>query len=228
MGQSSSETALDACAPLGSALAFYDELLLLGANASSAAIVAEMRKAFEQRTGAFGPEDAWFEARGQAFWDDALTTQKFGTRVERALVSEDAHDWQDRFERAHRGLFRAFHEGQSFLLEDLWGGAEFLIDPPADALANELRAACNDDGEEQLFDGRIVGNGNPYSVTLLPGAVFHRAEASVAIASVVASAKSSELSREQALDALLRMDRKLQSHARVKATYAYRAELLTP
>ena len=43
---------------------------------------------------------------------------------------------------------------------------------------------------------------------------------------VVAAAKSKEMPRDRALDALLRMDRKLQSHARVKATYAYRPELL--
>jgi hypothetical protein len=207
-----------------SASAAYDELLAIGARPSSAGVVAEMRKAFEERTGAFGPEDAWFETRGSAFWDDALTTQKFASRAEG--VSDGARDWAPRFERAHRGLFRAFREGQSFVLDDLWGGAAFAIDPPTDALASELNAACEENGEEQLFDGRLVGRADPFSVTLLPGAVFHRAEASAAIASVIASAKSRNFSRDDALDALLRMDRKLQSHARVKATYAYRAELL--
>jgi hypothetical protein len=132
-----------------------------------------------------------------------------------------------RFERAHRGLFRALRDAHAFVLEDLWSGAAFAIDPPSDALTSALTAACEENGEEQLFDGRIVGSADPFSVTLLPGAVFHRAEASTAIASVVASARARGLSRDDALDALLRMDRKLQSHARVKATYAYRAELLT-
>ncbi|MEO7110501.1 MAG: hypothetical protein ABI183_08700 [Polyangiaceae bacterium] len=188
-----------------------------------------MRKAFEERTGAFGPEDAWFEARGQAFWDDALTTQKFGSRAPTLVetVSEGARSWSPLFERAHRGLFRAFRDGQSFTLEDLWGNAAFVIDPPSEALASALHAACEENGEEQLFDGRIVGSADPFSVTLLSGAVFHRAEASVAIASVLDTAKARGLSRDDALDSLLRMDRKLQSHARVKATYAYRAELLT-
>jgi hypothetical protein len=208
-----------------SASAAYEELLVLGARPSCADIVAEMRKAFEDRTGAFGPEDAWFEARGQAFWDDALTTQKFGSRADG--VSEDAKQWSQRFERAHRGLFRGFREGQSFMLEDLWGNAAFVIDPPSEALASALHAACEENGEEQLFDGRIVGSADPFSVTLLSGAVFHRAEASAAVASVLEAAKARGLSRDDALDALLRMDRKLQSHARVKATYAYRAELLT-
>src|SRR5450755_1373217 len=116
--------------PMGqtmSASAAYDELLVLGARASSADAVAEMRQTFELRTGAFGPEDAWFEARGQAFWDDALTTQRFATRVESEL-GEETRFWAPRFERAQRGLFRAIHDAQGaggFLLEDLWGGAEF-------------------------------------------------------------------------------------------------------
>ncbi len=209
-----------------SASAAYEELLLLAAQSAFADDVAEMRKTFEDRTGAFGPEDAWFETRGQAFWDDALTTQQFGTRVENDL-SEGAREWPLRFERAHRGLFRALRDGGGFVLEDLWAGAAFAIDPPSDALTSALTAACEDNGEEQLFDARIVGSADPFSVTLLPGAVFHRAEASTAIASVVDSARARGLSRDDALDALLRMDRKLQSHARVKATYAYRAELLT-
>jgi len=210
-----------------SASAAYEELLLLGARASFAADVASMRKTFEARTGAFGPEDVWFEARGQAFWDDVLTTQHFGSRTE-AELGEEAKMWARRFERAQRGLFRATHDRGSFVLEDLWGGAEFSIDPPAPSLASALEAACGDGGEEQLFDGRLVGQADPFSVMLLPGAVFHRAEAREAIVSVVASAKARALLRDDALDALLRMDRKLQSHARVKASYAYRAELLAP
>ncbi len=211
--------------PRSTAGAAYEELLAVGARPACAALVAEMRRTFEERTGAFGPEDAWFETRGSAFWDDALTTQKFGSRADGA--SEAAREWASRFERAHRGLFRAFREGHTFMLDDLWGGAAFVIDAPNAALASALDAACEENGEEQLFDGRVVGSADPFSVTLLPGAVFHRAEASVAIASVLASAKTRGLTRDDALDALLRMDRKLQSHARVKATYAYRAELLT-
>lgn len=209
-----------------SANAAYEELLGLGATAAWAAVVADMRRHFEERAGAFGPEDAWFEARGRAFWDDALTTQSFGTKAESA-AGEAAREWGPRFARAHRGLFRARHEAGSFVLTDVWGGAEFSIDRPHEALASELEAASSDgDGENQLFDGRLVGSAAPFSVVLLPGAVFHRAEASDAILAVVAAAKSKEMPRDRALDALLRMDRKLQSHARVKATYAYRPELL--
>ena len=209
-----------------SAIAAYEELLGLGAQPASAHVVAEMRASFEQRTGSFGPDDPWFDARGQAFWDDALTTQKFGARAAAALP-DTAREWAPRFERAHRGLFRAHHEASMFVIDDLWSGAAFVIDAPSDALASALEAASVDTaGEDQLFDGRVAGCAAPFSVVLLPGAVFHRAEASAAIEAVVTEAKKKGLAKDDALDALLRMDRKLQSHARVKPTYAYRADLL--
>lgn len=209
-----------------SANAAYEELLSLGASDALAAVVADMRRTFERRAGAFGPDDAWFEARGRAFWDDALTVQAFGTKAGSA-VAATAREWAGRFAHAHRGLFRATHAAGSFVLTDVWGGAEFAIDHPTEALASELEAGASDgDGENQLFDGRLVGAAAPFSVVLLPGAVFHRAEATDAVLAVVVAAKSKDMQRDEALDALLRMDRKLQSHARVKASYAYRAELL--
>lgn len=209
-----------------SALTAYEELLGLGAKPAWADTVAEMRSSFEERTGAFGPDDSWFDARGQAFWDDALTTQKFAQRAADSL-GEGARPWASRFERAHRGLFRARHEAGAFVIDDVWGGASFVIDMPSEALASALEAASVDTaGEDQLFDGRVAGCADPFSVVLLPGAVFHRAEASAAIDAVIAEAKKKNLAKGDALDALLRMDRKLQSHARVKPTYAYRADLL--
>lgn len=209
-----------------SAQAAYEALLALGASEAFAPVVARMRAAFEKRTGSFGPDDPWFDARGQAFWDDALTTQRFAEHAKDALA-ERARPWARRFARAHRGLFRARHEAGAYVLDDVWGGASFVIDAPEPALASALEAASADAaGEEQLFDARLVGSATPFSVTLLSGAVFHRAEAKEAILAVVAAAKAKTLARDEALDALLRMDRKLQSHARVKPTYAYRADLL--
>ena len=40
---------------------------------SCRALREQARAAFEARTGAFLPEDPWFEARSRAFIDDALT-----------------------------------------------------------------------------------------------------------------------------------------------------------
>src|SRR5438105_6404412 len=87
----------------------YDRIVALGAEPAHATRVAAMRRAFEGRTGPFKPEDAWFETRTRAFWDDALTTQGFARDVAPQLPAE-ARPWVHAMERAHRGLFRVEEE----------------------------------------------------------------------------------------------------------------------
>jgi hypothetical protein len=189
----------------------------LGGAPERAARVAEMRARFEARTGAFSPDDAWFEERSRAFWCDAVTREGFGRDVSDALTAGE-RAWTGPLERAHRGLFRA--EGS--LLRDVWGGGEFeltLVDDPSRA---ELDASAG-----QLLDGRLVGSLDPPVLALLPGAVFHPPEATGAIEPVLQAARAMDLSTDDVLDALLRMDRTLRSLARVKAAYAYRPEALS-
>jgi hypothetical protein len=190
----------------------------LGGGAELASRVAEMRSAFEARTGAFAPEDAWFEERSRAFWCDAVTTGSFGREVREAL-SEDERAWLGCLERAHRGLFRA--DGARLI--DAWSGAELVVTSMDEASRAELDASAG-----QLFDARVVGNDEPYVVALLPGAVFHPRDATAAIAPVLAAAHERSMTTGEALDALLRMGRMLRSLSRVKAAYAYRADALTP
>ena len=66
---------------------------------------AALRADFEARTGAFAPEDPWFEERSRAFWCDAVTRGRLGRQVEGELAEED-RAWVGPLERAHRGLFR--------------------------------------------------------------------------------------------------------------------------
>src|SRR3984957_2130102 len=67
--------------------------------------VGALRAKFEARTGAFAPEDAWFEERSRAFWCDAVTRGRLGREVEGQLGPEDRM-WLAPLERAHRGLFQ--------------------------------------------------------------------------------------------------------------------------
>lgn len=189
-----------------------------------AARVADMRARFEARTGAFAPEDPWFEERSRAFWCDAITTQRFGADVAEALTAQEA-SWLGPLERAHRGLFRTDGTpGESpRLLVDTWSGAELLVDTMDEASRAELDASAG-----QLFDARVVGSGNPFVVALLPGAVFHPLEAIAAIPPVLAGARQRGLAGGDTLDALLRMQRTLRSLSRVKAAYAYRVDALSP
>jgi hypothetical protein len=99
----------------------FDAIVLRGAAPELAARVVELRSEFEGRTGKFTPEDAWFEARSRAFWDDAITSGKFAHIAKghasdgagegapavagSARLSEDVRALVPAFERAHRGLF---------------------------------------------------------------------------------------------------------------------------
>ena len=203
------------------AIDVYEAVVALAGDARHAARVAEMRRVFEARTGAFGPEDRWFEARSRAFWDDALTRQAFAREVE-PEIPDAARAWIAAFARSHRGLFRATEHAGRWLVVDAWSAAEFIIDTVDEATREELHAA------DSLFDGRVVAIASPLAVALLPGALFHPAEATGAIEGVVRAAKGAGLSADDACDALLRMERSFRSLSRVKAAYAYRPEALRP
>jgi hypothetical protein len=203
-------------------LAAYEAILTAVAGEAHASAVAELRRAFEGRTGSFGPEDPWFEARSSAFWDDALTTQALSERV-RGELAQAARSWIQPLVRAHRGLFRAEEADAKWALIDVWSGAEFIVDAPEGGLRQALEASAG-----SLIDGRLVGREAPLSIELLPGAIFHPPDASEAIEKVIEVARTQKLGRAAALDALLRMERNLRSHSRVKPAYAYRSSELAP
>jgi hypothetical protein len=198
-------------------------IVQLGGAPERAARVAEMRARFEGRTGAFAPENGWFEERSRAFWCDAVTRGRFGREVAAALTEEE-REWLSPLERAHRGLFRA----EGGILVDAWSGAELMVTLIDDECQTELAS-----GVGQLFDARVVGaddrSGSDQSlvVALLPGAVFHPRDATASIEQVLAVAHERELSTDDVLDALLRMEHVLRSLSRVKPAYAYRTQALS-
>jgi hypothetical protein len=201
-------------------------MVQLGGAPSRAARVAEMRARYEEKTGAFAPDDTLedrfsgrFEERSRAFWCDAVTRARFGREVEAELTVEE-RGWLEPLDRAHRGLFRA--EGE--IVVDVWSGAELAVTLVDDVSRAELAAA---DG--QLFDARLVGwDEGGLGSALLPGALFHPRDATAAIGAVLPAGRARGLSTDDMLDALLRMERMLRSMSRVKAAYAYRPEALAP
>lgn len=183
-----------------------------------------MRERFEKRTGAFGAEDAWFEPRSRAFWDDALTTQGFarlaaphaGDEVARAVAS---------FDRAHRGVFLVEDvDEHGARLVDLWSGAELIVRHLDEAQAVTLEHA------EGPMDARVVAgprsSGETASLYVLPGALHHGSEALEPLEKVIAAAREREMATGDVLDALLRMELVFRSSSRVKAAFAYRVESL--
>jgi hypothetical protein len=178
-----------------------------------------MRRVFEERTGGFGPEDAWFDVRSRAFWDDALTRQGFARDVLGELP-EPALAWARALGRAHRGLFYASTTSGRRMVRDLWSGAEFFVDEVDDAMRTAL------DAPSGPFDGRVAALSDPVRVGLLPGAVFHPEDAIEAIEQILETARQRSMEKNDVLDALLRMELALRSLSRVKPGYAYRVQAL--
>jgi hypothetical protein len=196
-----------------------DLMLEHAGEARHAARVAAMRARFEERTGTYTPDDPWFEARSAAFWDDALTAQRFGDEL--ALLDDRARFWLEPLSRAHRGLFRVTAERNAFVLDDAWSGARFRVNA-AHGLKDALARANG------FVDGRVVAAvvGATVEVSLLAGALFHADDATAPIAALLPIARERALGRDALLDALMRMELAFRSHSRVKAAYAYRKEAL--
>lgn len=193
--------------------------MALGSSEELAAEAERQKRAFERRTGAFKPEDPWFEARSRAFWDDAVVGA-FG-RLAGPRLDEEARPLAARFARAHRGLFAVEDaDAEGARLVDVWSGAELLVRCLDEAQAVDLEHA------EGLVDARVVGAGEGAALFVLPGALHHPADATEPAMRVVAAARERGMSTTDALDALLRMELVLRSSSRVKAGFAYRVESL--
>ncbi len=194
-----------------------------GAAVDLATRAQEMRAAFESRTGAFGPDDAWFETRSRAFWDDALTAQGFAMLAAPAAGNGIA-DVVRRWDRAHRGLFEVAEvDAQGALVVDAWSGAEFWISHLDETQLVTLEHM------EGLMDGRVVTGPEEdgrIALFVLPGALHHPPDANEPVLRVLAAAGERGLSTGETLDALLRMERAFRSSSRVKAAFAYRVESL--
>ena len=186
-----------------------------------------MRERFEKRTGAYGPEDPWFEARSRAFWDDALTTQGFA-RLAGPHAGGDTADVVARFDRAHRGVFLVDDvDDRGARLVDLWSGAELIVRHLDEAQAVTLEHA------EGPMDARVVvgpvsgsAPDEVPSLYVLPGALHHGSDALESLVKVIAAARARNMVTGDVLDALLRMELVFRSSSRVKAAFAYRVESL--
>ncbi|MDB5218762.1 MAG: hypothetical protein JWO86_6689 [Myxococcaceae bacterium] len=198
-----------------------------GPDLDLAAEARRMRERFEKRTGAFGPEDAWFEPRSRAFWDDALTTQGFA-RLAAPHAGPEVAGVVARFERAHRGVFLVEDvDDRGARLVDLWSGAELIVRHLDEAQAVTLEHA------EGPMDARVVAGpasevepNEVASLYVLPGALHHGSDALEPLVKVIAAAREREMATGDVLDALLRMELVFRSSSRVKAAFAYRVESL--
>jgi hypothetical protein len=212
----SASSAFTAFAP-----AFEALVARVGAATTPEAMLV-LHRAFEQRTGAFGPDDAWFEARSRAFWDDTMTRQRAAAGMLEVLEGGERL-WAEALLRSHRGLFTSRLEAGAVVVSDALTGAELTIHDLDEASRDSVASAAG------YFDGTVIAlttPAGPPRLALLPGAVFHPEGVEAAIATVVVAARSRGLANDELLDALLRMELSLRTLSRVKPAYAYRAEAL--
>lgn len=202
--------------------AAYEAIVSLGDSGNLGVEAARMRRDFQRRTGAFGPEDPWFESRARAFWDDALAAQGFAALAADRL-DERARALASSLERAHRGFFVASEvDDRGACLLDVWSGAELLVRHIDETQALTLEHA------EGAMDARVAAGPSGSDLFLLPGAYHHAADALEPAIDVLAAAHERGMTTQHALDALMRMDLVFRSSSRVKAGFAYRVESLVP
>jgi hypothetical protein len=214
MGRRTENTTPDAL------VAAYEAIVSLGDSGDLGAHAARMRRDFQRRTGAFGPDDPWFETRARAFWDDALATQGFAARAAENL-GETARAIAACVARAHRGFFLVEEvDDRGACLVDVWSGAELLVRHLDETQALTLVHA------EGAMDARVTAGPSGPDLYLLPGAYHHPADTLEPSIDVLVAARERGMSTQDALDALMRMELVFRSSSRVKAAFAYRVESL--
>jgi hypothetical protein len=208
--------------------AAYEAMVALGDTGDLGAAAREMRAEFQRRTGAYGPEDPWFENRARAFWDDALTTQGFAAQAakelgerEESFTAAPAAAIAAAFARSHRGFFLVEEvDARQAHLADVWSGAELLV-----RVIDETQALALEHAEGPM-DARVSALPGSHELVVLPGAYHHPADALEPAIDVLIEARARGLETQAALDALMRMELILRSSSRVKAPFAYRVENL--
>lgn len=202
--------------------AVYEELVERAARAPISSRSQALRRAFFERSGRYEADHPSAASREAAGWEDAL--------VRGGLAAELAEGFDDAAERgivlalagAHRGIFVFERAGDSMVARDLWSRAEFLVLPRDDVARELVHGALASDS--LLCQARLLAS--PDGCAVLPGTVFHPADARDAVERVLSAARAEARNTDDVLDSLLRMEHTWRTLSRVKIGYAYRPEAL--
>jgi hypothetical protein len=198
--------------------AVYAELLERASRPPHDRASRSLRERFLERCGRFEPDHPAAAARDSAAWEDAL--------VRGGLLHALAAELEDAAERAiavallhsQRGVFAFERLDDRLLAVDLWSRAQFIV-VPRDGIGRDV-ATAGVHYDSPPCQARVVATAE--GVAVLPGAIFHPADARGAIEGALADARKRRLDTDHALDALLRMEHTWQTMSRVKVAYAYR------
>jgi len=187
-----------------------------------AAELAHAREVFSARTGAFEPNEPFYEERIRAFFDWLVIEHEGGALLRRfaarSEIAEEDRALAGRLATSMRSLWRVTERTRDGdpILECMLGGARFVVRRD-EGPASRLSAG-------DVLDGRLVGAG---TVALLaPGPVFHPREAHDALARVLDDARTAGRTAESLLDPLLRMRMRFDRFTSMNAKHVYRADAL--
>lgn len=206
------------------AAAAYEEALVDGVVATlDAAFRDQARARFEQLGGAFSSSDPFHEERIRAFSDWLLAEARDArgqTPAQLAWLAAPVEDverraWLAGIAVAERSLFRVERAAAGLVLRCLLGGAVYRVS--LEGSASRLR-------EGDIFDGRIAPVRGV--IRVLPGVVFHPAEAHASLLELTARARSESTPRSAVLDGLLRMRMRHDRFVSIHARHVYRFEHL--
>ncbi len=200
--------------------AVYDELVLRAVGAAWGERSQALRAGLSERCGHFQRDHEAAAARDAASMEFALVGGELAREIGAGLSDAAERELATQIAGAIPALLM-FHDHSGLLVaEDLWSGASWWI-APTDDVGRDVRVQLPDSPIAQC---RLVVQQSGCAV--LPGVVFHPADAREPIQATLRRASALGLSTQQVMEALLRMEHSWQTLSRVKVTYAYRADAL--
>ncbi len=191
--------------------------------------VSRIRAAFERASGAFTPDDAFYEERAAALWDRVVTDPE----VVAELARTDLPAWvAPCLGRAQRGLFEVRVEGEDLDLACMVTGATFRLSR-VDSEFAPLRTG-RDLARGERLDAFVVPTSE--GASLLPGALAHPASARVAMDALLSVAVGppragftvERAARDALFDLLLGMRHRLKTQGRMRPEVVYRLSARAP
>jgi hypothetical protein len=201
----------------------YDALVARAAQPPFADRAQELRRQFHDRCGRYDSNHPHAELREMAAWEDALIRGGLAGVAGGSLQEPRQRAWARALTSAMRGVFVFAVEAGRIVAQDLWSRAPLLV-LEADVMGRALVPSDPDTGSPPC-QARLLPTQDGCAV--LPGVVFHPADALAAIERTLDVARERALDTDDVLDALLRMEHRWQTMSRVKVAYAYRAEFLS-
>lgn len=197
--------------------AVYDELVAQATSPSVSEQFDAWVRRFLAHTGTFPADHPEGARRLDAAREDALCRGGWAARLAGSLSDPAEQTLAALLPFAHRGVFVFEQAGGYRIVRDILSGAAFVL-VARDSVGREII----DDNQGAVCVARLVGAAD--GCAMLPGVVFHRADATPFIHAVTDEARSRGMGADEVCDAMLRMDYALQTLSRVRPAFAYRVE----